>query len=204
VGNALLDAHVSTSVPVTKTLFKAYRRAQRPCPSHFGEAARTLVGMLARLGFTPDEIIKCREDEGRLVAPAVVGGEPAGLVISTQRTSALTLNTQYVTQRGWRIEDRQLMRSTAVGYGPAPIGFVVVPDYTVLGVEDHFDRAVVSNEKRYVGSSVAGRLSLARLAKCYSATARWLSTSFAHQSPPRRNSALRGLSARWRSSRPIG
>ena len=51
----------------------------------------------------------------------------------------------------------ELMRSSAVGFGPAEAGFVIVPDYQVLGVEDHFARAVVSGSDRLVGSSVDGR-----------------------------------------------
>lgn len=121
------------------------------------------MSVLTQIGFAADEIIQGWEERGRLVVPAVIAGENVGLVVSTERTAGLTLNTRYALHRGFTTGDRMLIPSTAVGHGPTEAAFANVPDCQVLGVEAGFDRVAVTDGAgdRFSGADHKGRPPLA-------------------------------------------
>jgi hypothetical protein len=108
-----------------------------------------LPHMLVSLGFASNEIVASKVIEGRLVVPAVIDDEAAGVIVATNRTSPLTLHRSYVDDRGWQPADRVLMPSEAVGYGPTPAWFVHLSDFSTLGQQEQFLRAVVTASNRY-------------------------------------------------------
>jgi hypothetical protein len=142
-GDAYTDPRASRAVGSRNNLGSSFIHRPTRC------ATVNLARMLEQLGFTADEIIPCEIHDGLVVVPARVDGEDVGLVLTTARTSALTITREYAARRGWRLEDPQRVPSGATGYAHSEIHFAMVPSYSILGAEERFDRVPVDGEERY-------------------------------------------------------